>query len=117
MPTFDPPPLTERVTIRDPAAPPPADVGAFGRVRSQPAWGIEVWAAVRDRAPTVGVEDDAEIRESRTIFTIRERDVAPDAEVLHRGTVYESAGPVVRRSGMGYGRLARYVEIHTRRKA
>ena len=122
MPQYDPPPLTARVKIRNPAMRPgDAPRGPFGRPASSPDWGETVWAHVRDRAPSLTVEDSAELREQLTVFTIRAEglvnDIAANAEVVYRTVVYEAVGPPVRRGGAGHGRLAEYLEIHTKRRA
>ena len=115
MPMYRPPPLVRRVRVRNPGDRPALDANVFGRATSEPNWGIVVWAHRRDRSPIDRAEDDVEFREGSVVWTIRHRTgVASNAEVVYEGEVYESIGPPVERGGSGFGRLTRYLEIHTR---
>ena len=118
---YTPPPLDERVIVRNPADQPETETNIYGAPTEEVQWGTEVWAGRRDRAPYLRFGEQATITEQRTIWVIREieavppkgRPLDPDCEIVHKGRVYQATGPPVLRGGMGSGRVARYFEIHT----
>ena len=113
---FTPPPLNELVTIRNPGERPVTAVDQFGRPTSAgPTWGVSAYAHRRDRTPSSSLEESLVVYQLVSIFTIRElADIAADAEGVDQlGAVFGLIGPPVRRGGVGYGSLARYLELHT----
>lgn len=112
---YQPPPLTLRVRLRNPADKPDATTGRYGQLENQPDWGFDVWAARSDRSSRTIVEETAAIEEQSTVWTIRERaNVAADVEIVYKGQVFEAIGQPRIRGGAGQGRAARYFEIRTR---
>ena len=113
---FDPPSLTEKVTIRNPGDRPAAAVDPYGRPTGlEPSWGVSAYAHRRDRTPSSSFEESVTVYQLVTVWTVRElADIASDAEVVDvLGAVFGLIGPPVHRGGLGYGSLARYLELHT----
>ena len=121
MRSYRPPALSSRVTILNPTRSPEKVLDSFGNVSTtgdEPAgYRMEVYANVRDRVSRDEVGEEGPISTLTTIFTIRYRDPAPDAEcVVHFGDlVYKAVGPPVERGGVNGNRASRYFEIHTER--
>lgn len=109
------PTLNLRVCVRNPSERPAEAVDAYGRPTGGGAeWGMMVWAARRDARPTEEFEEQATLRKQVVVWTMRRRSgVDPDAEVVHDGQVYESAGPARLVGGVNFGTGAEYMELHT----
>ena len=112
---YNPPQLRYRIRLRNPASRPNVARDDFGRIETEPQWGVVLWAGKRDRDPQQVLEEGAVVYANTTIWTIRYRDgVDPDVEVVFREKIYRSIGPPVERGGHEFGRGSRYLEIHTR---
>lgn len=110
------PALNRRVRVRDPARQPARPTGPFGRpVGPVPEWGDLVWASRRDLSPVLSVDDLAVLREQSVIFTMRNRAVPANVEIVDGGVVFVAQGPPVERGRRGGG--ASHVEIHAKRRA
>lgn len=114
-PRYTPPPLKLRVWVRDPAARP----GSVDRYETDFAnadgWGKEVWAAKRDRHARGSPEENVRVLEADSVFTIREMaGVAPGAEVVYGGRIYDAQGEPLLRGGVTGGRHRRFLEIVTK---
>ena len=115
-PSYTPPPLTLRIRVRNQKDRPMDAEERYGLpIVDSPGWGVVIWAHRRDRAPTdPTVEDGVLSHERITIWTIRHRkDIEVPADVVYGGRVYPLLGPPVERGGPGFGRQARYLELHT----
>ena len=122
MPTNTPPPLTESIIIRNPSERPALALSRLGEYLDTPenqaaldAWGDKVLSFRHDRAPRIRREEQGSVYEGTSVFTIRFRgNIAPNAEIVHEGIVYESQGPPAHRGGLGNGRASEYLEITTK---
>ena len=101
--------------MRDPNAR-PSSVDRYETDFAQASgWGQEVWGAKRDRHARFQAEENVPVLEADAVFTIRElAGVAPGAEVVYRGRIYEAQGEPLLRGGVTGGRHARYLEIVTK---
>ena len=119
MAQYQPPTLDKLIRVRNPADAPAEAADRYGRPTGAAAnYGYSVYANRRDRGPTTRNEEGAEIFEGSTVWTIRARaGIDANAEVVAPGgIVYESIGPPVERGGPNGETLARYLEVHTRRR-
>lgn len=109
--TYNPPPLNQRIKIRD-MLEQPNDPNTD--------WGIETWANKRDANPYTQLEENQVEVTRRTIFTIRQRDdFQPEGavQVEHKGVLYLMQGAPLVRGGANAGMVQEYVEIHCERRA
>ena len=127
---YQAPPLTERVSIRNPSDDPALNLSAdqrdrFGQPLSPVDWTgieIEVWAHRRDRAPVQTFEDVTLVQTQHTVWTVRARsNIEPDATIVHSSGEYRMTGPPVERGAPGSrdegaGPLGRYLELYTERR-
>lgn len=119
---YHPPPMNERVLIRDPAEEPVRERDEYGRTTDDPAeWGVEVWCSRRDQSPFIEVGEGVRVRAGRSVFTVRSRPMPANAILItDAGTedeiVYDSVGAPVRRGGAVAGMRAEYREITCERR-
>ena len=117
---FQPPFMDHRIRVRNPADRPVRDTDEHGVETPPQPWGFEVWAARRDRSPTIDLSADqtAAVPIGQVVWTIRYRQgIAPDAEIVHDGTVYDMQGPPLERGGIEYGTVEKFLELHTERRS
>ena len=140
---YRPPPLKTKVRLRNPNQRPEVTEDRYGRrnegdlegvlrwagstrikwgnteiswpgLSSETAWGKEIKAHRRDRAPETRFDEGETVYTQHVVFTIRYRDdVDADTEIVHKGQVFRAVGPPVLRGGRGFGLLKKYLEIVT----
>lgn len=117
MPAYYPPPLVERITLRDPTQEPTVRRDEYGRPINPPDWGTDVWASRRDQSPYTELAEGVRVRAGRSVFTIRTRDVPANMVVVQNGVEYDAIGAPVRRGGALAGMRAEYLEITCERRS
>ena len=76
-----------------------------------------MYANRRDQAPFTELEEGVEVRAGRVVFTIRSREVASDAVIVHGGVEFEMIGAPVTRGGPTYGLAETYFELYCERRS
>ena len=113
--TYRPPPLNQRVYLRNPSSNPPQTEDPYGR--STTDWTnhqTEVFAGRRDFRPQTDNIEGGQVFERQTVWTIRNRSgIDANVEIVHNGAVYKSLGPPVLRGGRAEGIGKYYLDIHT----
>ena len=118
MPRYHPPFLDKKITIRNPEdRPADEERDRRGNIVNPVAWGQTVSANKRDQAPFSEAPEGVEIKAGRSVFTIRKRAVAPNAEVIYEGTSYELIGAPVERGGIMGEIWDEYLELHCERRS
>ena len=117
MPRYHPPFLNKTIMIRNPADRPDEELDASGEIKNPQLWGDMVSASKRDRAPFTEEPEGVEIKAGRSVFTIRKRTVAPNAEVVYQDTIYEMIGVPVERGGIIGEIWDEYLELHCERRS
>ena len=119
MPRYHPPFLDKEITIRNPVDRPESEDerDRRGNITNPVAWGDTVPTNKRDRSPFTEEPEGVEIKAGRSVFTIRKRAVAPNAEVIYEGTSYELIGAPVERGGIMGEIWDEYLELHCERRS